>query len=291
MTVAVSATRRSFQMPLEWSVETAVELARLAQNSPTVSACVRGFSTPSTADVGCASIRLSIRQEELVEHGGVALEAFGQQGSVALAIRRKAADAWLPAVAGVPGHHTDRQGVPRHGLLEVVIMGRPEQKGGVTFLHEAALRAWVREGDAVEVAPIRRLGDFHIDDGSGPWLRDRICHTASQAEDVVAAAANVAPGRAIEELLAGSGFAADRGAPLEVAPADEWDLARTGQLHRDCAGCSAADAACEPSARENASVTSSEKSAEAGRGSHPPKAADMPACCFCIYGLRKAILM
>ncbi|CAK0828624.1 unnamed protein product, partial [Prorocentrum cordatum] len=68
------------------------------------------------------------------------------------------------------------------GLLEAVVVARPTVRGGVTFLHEEALRAWLPAGRALQLAPLCRLDDFHIDDGSGPWLRDRICTTAWQAE-------------------------------------------------------------------------------------------------------------
>lgn len=225
--VALTATRPTFQMPLEWSVGTALRLVRLAADGrgPTT-ATVQGYSTPSTMDVGAASVRLRV-SEALLQ--GI----FAEQGSITLAVRRAASESWLPAIAGVPGHHADRAGVPRHGLLEMLVMARPTTKGRVTFVHEEALREWVADGDELEVCPLQRLEDFHIDDGSGPWLRDRICITASQAEDFAAAkGAEDSPCAAIQDLLSGTGFSFKVGA-YSPPPMDEWDLTRLGQYHRD----------------------------------------------------------
>uniref|UniRef100_A0A7S0A348 Uncharacterized protein n=1 Tax=Pyrodinium bahamense TaxID=73915 RepID=A0A7S0A348_9DINO len=238
--VAVSVTRPSFQMPLEWSVATACSLARLAAAEPSrAAATVLGYSTPSVMDVGGASLRLRWHEAPAAPGARAATAAevplLAASGSIALALRRGTAGAaWLPAVAGVPGHHVDRAGQPRHGLLEVVVMARPTVKGGLTFLHEEALRAWAPEGAELELAPLRRLDDFHIDDGSGPWLRDRICITASQAEDFVAPQAREhgPASEDVDQLLSGSGLR--REAVVRPPPSDEWDLARSGQLHRDC---------------------------------------------------------
>ena len=62
----------------------------------------------------------------------------------------------------------------------------------------------------VQLLLLWRLGDFHIDDGSGPWLRDRILMTASEAEDQ-ALPLPEAPGRqGLDGLLQGSGLVAVR---------------------------------------------------------------------------------
>ena len=83
----------------------------------------------------------------------------------------------------------------------------------------------------VQLLLLWRLGDFHIDDGSGPWLRDRILMTASEAEDQ-ALPLPEAPGRqGLDGLLQGSGLVAVR--KVEGPPADEWELTRRGQLHRE----------------------------------------------------------
>jgi len=230
--VPVFATRPSFQMPLEWSVATALGLAELADavSSSAVVAVVEGYSTPSVVDVGGSSIRLRFPVPE--EEGEPMLSA---SASVAIGVRRRDMNAtWLPAIAGVPGHHPDRAGLSRVGLLETVVMARPTVKGGVTFLDEDVLRAWVSQGQELELVPLRRLDDFHIDDGSGPWLRDRICTTASQAEDFVAEHVR-ATGRTthdVGQLLLGSGLRPE--ATVRPPPQDEWALARSGQLHRDC---------------------------------------------------------
>mmetsp|Transcript_78486 Transcript_78486/g.233857 ORF Transcript_78486/g.233857 Transcript_78486/m.233857 type:complete len:242 (-) Transcript_78486:59-784(-) len=230
--VAVSATRPSFQMPLEWSVATALGLARLADaGAPRVAATVAGYSTPSVVDVGGSSLRLSFGLPEVP-----AADLLATSGSIALCLRRRGGGgAWLPGVAGVPGHHADRAGQPRHGLLEAVVMARPTVKGGLTFLQEDVLREWAPEGTELELVPLQRLDDFHVDDGSGPWLRDRICITASQAEDFVAPRVRACglDTKDIDLLLRGSGLR--REASVQPPPADEWDLARLGQLHRDCA--------------------------------------------------------
>ena len=82
----------------------------------------------------------------------------------------------------------------------------------------------------VQLLLLWRLGDFHIDDGSGPWLRDRILITASEAEDQ--ALPLPAPERqGVEGLLQGSGLVAVK--TVEGPPADEWELTRRGQLHRE----------------------------------------------------------
>jgi len=113
-----------------------------------------------------------------------------------------------------------------------MLLARPTVKGRITFLPEDALRAWAPVGIALQLAPLKRLGDFHIDDGSGPWLRDRICITASETEDFALASGGEAQGARLEDLLAGSGFRFRPGA-YSPPPMDEWDLARTGSLHRD----------------------------------------------------------
>ncbi|CAK8990238.1 Hypothetical protein SCF082_LOCUS2148 [Durusdinium trenchii] len=148
-----------------------------------------------------------------------------------LALRRSDGGAWLPAIGGVPGHHKDREGRPRHGLMEIMVIARPTVRGKVTFLHEEVLRQWALVGQEVHVAAVRRLGDFHIDDGSGPWLRDRILITASEAEDVALALPSPATAD-LGALLAQTGLSAREGW-VEPPPPDEWDLARTGRLHRD----------------------------------------------------------
>ncbi|CAE8644997.1 unnamed protein product, partial [Polarella glacialis] len=186
-------------------------------------ATLDGYSTPSTADVGAASLRL-----RLADATG---PVFGQHGSVVLAIRRGPGENWLPAIGGVPGHHKDRAGLPRQGLLEVMIMARPTTRGRVTFLPEDVLRAWLRPGCGLQLRPLSRLGDFRIDDGSGPWLRDRICHTASEAEDFALTQGGEVQNGQFSQLLSLTGLRAD--AKVSPPPMDEWDLARTGQLHRD----------------------------------------------------------
>lgn len=226
--VALSATKPTFQMPVEWPVGIALRLARLASDchEPT-RATVQGFSTPSTTDVGAASVRLRI--PEPLE--GV----FAEQGSVTLGVRRAGTEAWLPAIAGVPGHHADRAGIARHGLLEMLVMARPTTKGCITFVHEEALRDWAPVGQELELCPLKRLDDFHIDDGSGPWLRDRICITSSQAEDFASTGkGEELPRAAVQDLLRGTGFSFKPGA-YSPAPMDEWDLTRVGQYHRDVA--------------------------------------------------------
>mmetsp|Transcript_118880 Transcript_118880/g.236878 ORF Transcript_118880/g.236878 Transcript_118880/m.236878 type:complete len:244 (-) Transcript_118880:6-737(-) len=230
--VPVSATRPSFQMPLEWSVATALSLAELAAvaSSSAVVAVVEGYSTPSVVDVGGSSVRLRFPVPKEEDESMLSASA-----SIVIGLRHRAMNAtWIPAVAGVPGHHPDRAGLSRVGLLETVVMARPTVKGGVTFLDEDVLRAWIPQGQELELVPLRRLDDFHIDDGSGPWLRDRICITASQAEDFVAehARAKQKTGCDIGQLLLGSGLRPE--AAVQPPPQDEWSLARSGQLHRDC---------------------------------------------------------
>mmetsp|Transcript_85175 Transcript_85175/g.244493 ORF Transcript_85175/g.244493 Transcript_85175/m.244493 type:complete len:306 (-) Transcript_85175:45-962(-) len=211
------------------------ESSSSATSSASAFAVVEGYSTPSTVDVGCASLRLRLGGD----YASCCQGALASQGSLALGVRLLGG-AWLPAVAGVPGHHADRAGIARHGLLEMVVMARPTQKGSVTFLHEDVLSAWAPVGTRLEVVPLHRVDDFHIDDGSGPWLRDRICITASQAEDFAAglpARSGCAGADAdlLYRLLRGSGLRWDA-ARVEAAPLDEWDLARQGKLHRDCVG-------------------------------------------------------
>lgn len=244
--VPVTTTTPSFQMPVTWDLHTAVALVDLAEagyqsggssasgsSSFAVNASVQGYSTPSTIDVGGASLRLRLATSDLPP---AAHETFGHKdgGSVVLAIRRCAEEPWLPAIAGVPGRrHDDRSGLPRSGLLEVMIIARPTARGQITFLPEDAMRAWVPEGLQVELAPLKRLGDFHIDDGSGPWLRDRICITASDAEDYARLMRPdaKAPAGGLDALLSGSGLRQE--ATIAAPPLDEWDLARLGRLHRD----------------------------------------------------------
>jgi len=225
-------------MPIDWSVETALGLAGLADCGPlspsVVEASVEGYSTPSVVDVGGASLRIRFADDasDDLKEGGSSLLA--SQGSVALCIRRAPDMAWLPAVAGVPGHHADSEGKARHGLLEAVVLARPTVQGGVTFLHDEVLREWAPIGTKLHLAVIHRVDDFHIDDGSGPWLRDRICITASQAEDYVAAKLGKSLSSTearLEALLEGTGLRSD--AAIEGAPEDEWDLTRRGNLHRD----------------------------------------------------------
>merc|ERR1712187_360284 len=100
----------------------------------------------------------------------------------------------------------DSAGVPRNGLLEIMVMARPTAKGGITFLSEDLLRAWAPLGTPLEVVPLKRLGDFHIDDGSGPWLRDRICITASETDDFAAENGGEVHGANYEQLFDGSGL-------------------------------------------------------------------------------------
>jgi len=225
--VGINATTPSFQMPVQWELGIAMRLVQLADSAQhQVTASVEGYSTPSTVDVGGASLRLRFSTEKHREH-----LILGGQGSITLCVRRNRGQ-WLPAIAGVPGHHSDRAGIPRHGLLEVMIMARPTSKGGITFVPEDALRAWIPIGAELEFAPLKRLGDFHIDDGSGPWLRDRICITLSEAEDfALANGGSLTKWPQMEQLLAGSGFFFKAG--HSPPPLDEWDLARTGSLHRD----------------------------------------------------------
>lgn len=236
MDVPVSMTRPTFQMPLDWSVPTALGLVGLAEaaaksSSLPISATVEGYSAPSVVDVGCASLRIRFAPEDCEAIGDQMLSA---QCSIALAVRRKDREGWLPGVAGVPGHHEDRDGRARRGLLEAVIMARPTTSGGITFLHEDVLREWAPVGVELQLVPVRRVDDFHIDDGSGPWLRDRICITASQAEDFVAACQvrDQPISTSVEALLNNTGLRADTA--VQCAPEDEWDLARKGNLHRDC---------------------------------------------------------
>lgn len=150
-------------------------------------------------------------------------------------MRRLADRTWLPAIAGIPGHFKDSAGQPRHGLIEATVMARPTINGNVTFLNEPVLRLWLPAGSEVEIASVAKLDEFHFDDGSGPWLRDRICTTASQAAEFARASMgnNVQVcGGDVEALLCGSGLV--RSATVQRPPADEWELARQGQLHRDC---------------------------------------------------------
>ncbi|CAE7400132.1 unnamed protein product [Symbiodinium sp. CCMP2592] len=219
---AVTTTSPSFQMPLEWHPATALRLRRMAEAQDCLSqrATITGYSTPSTADVGGASLRLQILEPK---------PPLAGQGSLALAVRRVEGEPWLPAIGGVPGHHKDRNGDARHGLMEIMVIARPTVRGKVTFLPKDVLQQWAPVGLEVEVCGLSRLGDFHIDDGSGPWLRDRILITASETEDLAMTAEAVDGG--IEQLLSGTGLRPD--ARVEPPPSDEWDLARTGTLHRD----------------------------------------------------------
>ena len=209
-------------------MQNAVRLAQLGDSAQTfVKASLQGYATPSTLDVGAASIRLRV--------GGPCQGILAEQGSIALAVRRSASESWLPAIAGVPGHHLDRAGTSRRGLLEVMLIARPTTKGGITFLPDESLRAWAPIGIELELAPLKRMDDFHIDDGSGPWLRDRICITSSEAEDFAMASGSdgAASGDAgVQQLLAGSGLCYRKGT-VSAPPMDEWDLTRTGQYHRD----------------------------------------------------------
>lgn len=83
----------------------------------------------------------------------------------------------------------------------------------------------------VQLLLLWRLGEFHIDDGSGPWLRDRILITASEAED---RALPLPEGDGCD-LLQGTGLVAVT--TVEAPPADEWELARRGTLHREVGDC------------------------------------------------------
>ncbi|CAE7220934.1 unnamed protein product [Symbiodinium microadriaticum] len=220
--IAVTTTSPSFQMPLEWHPATALRLRRMAEECLGQSATITGYSTPSTADVGGASLRLRVSDPKPPMAG---------QGSLALAVRRVETEPWLPAIGGVPGHHKDRNGDARHGLMEIMVIARPTVRGKVTFLPKDVLQQWAPVGQEVEVTALSRLGDFHIDDGSGPWLRDRILITASEAEDLAMTAEAKAADGGIEQLLSGTGLRPDR--RVEPPPSDEWDLARAGTLHRD----------------------------------------------------------
>jgi len=209
-------------------VQNALRLARLGNTAQTcVKASLQGYATPSTLDVGAASVCLRVE--------GPCQGILAEQGSIALAVRRSSGESWLPAIAGVPGHHVGRDEEPRNGLLEVMLIARPTTLGGITFLPDESLRAWAPVGIELELAPLKRMDDFHIDDGSGPWLRDRICITSSEAEDFALASG---PGDAcggdagVQQLLAGSGLCYKKGA-VSAPPMDEWDLTRTGQYHRE----------------------------------------------------------
>ena len=68
--VSLSSCHPSFQMPIRWPVSAALHLKELAHTraSRTPSAILRrviveGFSTPSTTDVGGASVRLRLDSE------------------------------------------------------------------------------------------------------------------------------------------------------------------------------------------------------------------------------------
>eukprot|EP00747_Dinoflagellata_sp_TGD_P185162 gnl/TRDRNA2_/TRDRNA2_41553_c0_seq1.p1 gnl/TRDRNA2_/TRDRNA2_41553_c0~~gnl/TRDRNA2_/TRDRNA2_41553_c0_seq1.p1 ORF type:complete len:238 (-),score=37.74 gnl/TRDRNA2_/TRDRNA2_41553_c0_seq1:77-790(-) len=230
--IPVTTTKPSFQMPLEWEPRVAMAVQRHAADlaHTAVVGTVLGYSTPSTADVGGCSLRLEVPRD--------APEPLQGRCNSLLALRRGggySSAAWLPAIASVPGDAEDRAGKPRFGLVEVVVIGRPTAKNGITFLHEAVLRQWAQQGSSMQICPLERLCGFTLDDGSGPWLRDKILQVSSLAEDYGIRLLKEKPcsgAVGVKEFLAGSGLQADP--TLETPPADEWDLARQGQLHRDC---------------------------------------------------------
>merc|ERR1711963_486177 len=96
--VAVSATKPSFQVPVEWPINVADWFAQQAEESSrqVYEGRVVGYSTPSTADVGAASLRLQILSEEFAKL---------LPGSYAICLRRSSSCRWLPAIASIPGKH------------------------------------------------------------------------------------------------------------------------------------------------------------------------------------------
>lgn len=233
--VLVSATKPSFQMPLEWPVAVAACVARKGDDAICpIRVTVVGFATPSTTDVGGASLRL------VAVEGGSLAEV--KPGSYSICLRREGEEKWLPGIACIPGDDPDRDGHPRTDKLEAMIMVRPNVRGGVTFLHDAVLRAWAPVGADLELVVVELQCEFSIDDASGPWLRDRICIVSSSVEDNVLAKQGtqqassrvpfVVDMQLLDEMLEPCGLR--RTTRVERAPDDEWDLARQGQLHRDC---------------------------------------------------------
>jgi len=229
--IPVTITRPSFQMPVEWPVDVAALYSNQGSvQSEVLRGTVVGLSTPSTKDTGGASVRIAL-------DGGM---ESATAGSYLLCLRRGPELRWVPCLASVPVGNKDSQGGSRVNKVEAMVLARPTARGGVTFVHEDALASWAPEGARIELTILRRLRDFHVDDSSGPWLRDAICIVASEAEDlameelksVQVETRGAAKGEQHDILLRNTGFRQER--TEEAPPDDEWDLARKGQLHRDC---------------------------------------------------------
>jgi hypothetical protein len=187
--------------------------SRISSTDPAAgdAARVAGFSTPAVRDVGGASLRVRFAQPGSIEDGGYLL-----------AIRAAPENAWLPAIAGVPGDKgLDRHGKSRVGLAELMVMGRPlgRQSGsdgdggciectGITFLSEESLQQLFPDQAEVEVVRLARLTSFFLGLNAGRWLTIRMSEIADSACKALAAAPALAPAPArAPAARAAEGFA------------------------------------------------------------------------------------
>lgn len=138
-------------------------------------AVVEGYTTPATADIGAASVRLRLLQKQQLA-SSLSFDLPLRDGGYLFGIRSPVyGGRFLPAVAGVPGQQgLDRFGSSRVGLAECVAMGRPVSDGTFTVLPDDVLREWMPVGTDVEVVVLARLTDFFLGLNAGTWLRIRI---------------------------------------------------------------------------------------------------------------------
>jgi hypothetical protein len=176
---------------------------------------VQGFSTPAIKSIHASSVRLR-------QPGG------WQAGSYLTAVRVE--DAWLPALASVPGDAPDSLGHSRLGLVELLVMARPladpscgiDRHGGdaerrpcgiVTCLPEVALRyLFAAPGTSVHLIHLERVAPF-VERLSEPlWLRPRLHEIAVQAAGAARsweAGGATCHAESIEWLLHGSSLTCD----------------------------------------------------------------------------------
>ena len=187
LTVCELRTTQCVGPMLAWPIRAALDLQdRLLAEPHTCAAVVTGHSTPAVEDVGGASLRiaLALASEHELEAGGW---LFGIRRTGAR--QNGTASSFLPAIACVPGEHTDRGGRSRCGLAELMLMARPARWPShephcaplVTHVPAAPLRTIFPRGATLEVKPHARVTDFFPGLNAGTWLKIRMAQIADAA--------------------------------------------------------------------------------------------------------------
>lgn len=197
---------------------------RLVNSDPgkLLPARVEGHTTPSTADIGAASLRLRFFAAGAEDSREMGTTSALKDGGYLMAIRIPGRGGrFLPAAAGVPGRQgLDRHGGSRVGLAECCIIARPVTDGTATLVPDAMLREWAPVGTPVEVVLLARVTDFFLGLNAGTWLRIRIGEIMIEGQRWVQAQADACDGASAADevaMLSDTGFFAS----AEVKPGIE----------------------------------------------------------------------